>query len=50
MHASQQNCHVQCIESDDVVTVSSSDAEEALELLPLSPNHGVSLQPSGGDG
>jgi hypothetical protein len=34
----------------DVVTLSSSDTEEALELLSLSPNCGVSSQPSRGDG
>jgi hypothetical protein len=32
-----------------VVTLSSCDAEEALELLSLSPGHGVSSRPFGGD-
>jgi hypothetical protein len=31
-----------------VVTLSSSDTEEALELLSFSPDHGVSSQPWGG--
>jgi hypothetical protein len=30
-----------------MVTVLSSDTEEALDLLSLSPSHGVSSQPSG---
>jgi hypothetical protein len=33
-----------------VVTLSCSDTEEALELFSLSPNCGVSSQPSRGDG
>jgi hypothetical protein len=45
--ASQPYCSVQPTEPD-VVTLSSSDTEEALELLSLSPSDGVSSRPSGG--
>jgi hypothetical protein len=49
VQATQPYCFVQPLELDNVVSVSSRDTEEALELLSLSLCHGVSSRPSGGD-
>jgi hypothetical protein len=41
--ALQPYCSAQRVDPDDMVTVLSSDIEEALELLSLSLGHGVLL-------
>jgi hypothetical protein len=46
--ASVPHCSIQPAEPD-VVTLSSSDTQEDLELLSLSPAHGLSSRPSEGD-